>query len=231
MDIYYSTAKMILWIYLHTLAQSYHASGELPLPQGPKIIAANHPNATDAFYLPFVFQEKLHYFIQGNIFSVPFIGWLLEKSRQIPVWPGRGKVSLTEACRLLKAGKTVVIFPEGRLNPDGIPVNVHTGAIRLSLMSGAAIIPVGFYVPAQHLRNIIVKVKDRARQGRWQTGGRCYIRVGSSWQPEQEFGKKLNKTSAHELTARLMEKIEALADLANLEWEQENHMLLPGISD
>ncbi len=149
MDTYYSTAKLILRIYQGMLSQHSHVSGELPRCPGAKIIAANHPNVTDGFFLPFILQEKLHFFIQGDIFSIPFIGWLLARCEQIPVWPARKKAALEQACELLAGGKTVVIFPEGKLNPDNQPLKAGTGAVRLSLMTGAAIIPVGFYVPAQ----------------------------------------------------------------------------------
>ncbi len=230
MDVYYSTAKLILRIYQGMLAQHSHVSGDLPLCPGAKIIAANHPNATDGFFLPFILQEKLHFFIQGDIFSVPFFGWLLARCKQIPVWPAQKKAALEQACELLAGGKTVVIFPEGKLNPDHQPLKAGTGAVRLSLMTGAAIIPVGFYVPAQYLRNMIIQKKGRLGQGRWQTGGCCYIQIGCPWFPGQEMSGKVDETAVRELTARLMERIEALVHLAALECVTENKILLPAIS-
>jgi 1-acyl-sn-glycerol-3-phosphate acyltransferase len=230
MDTYYSTVKLILRIYQRILSQNSHVSGDLPLRPGSKIIAANHPNATDAFYLPFVFQEKLHFFVQGDVFSVPFFGWLLSRCKQIPVWPAQKKAALEQACALLAGGQTVVIFPEGKLNPDRQPLKAGTGAVRLSLMTGAAIIPVGFYVPAQYLRNMIVQKKGRLRQGLWQTGGCCYIQIGCPWFPGQEMSGKVDEAAVRELTARLMERIEALVHLATLECVTENNLLLPVIS-
>jgi 1-acyl-sn-glycerol-3-phosphate acyltransferase len=173
MDLYYIAVKWILRLYQQILSQYAQVSGDLPPRPGAKIIAANHPNATDGFFLPFIFQEKLHCFIQGDLFSVPFFGWLLARSKQIPVWPAQKNAAFEMACGLLAGGKTVVIFPEGRLNPDNQPVKASTGAVRLSLLTGAAIIPVGFYVPAQNLLNIITQKKGRPSQGRWQTGGCC----------------------------------------------------------
>lgn len=226
MDIYYNTAKILLRIYHRILSQGTHISSEVPQPQGAKIIAANHSNITDGFFLPFVFKDKLHYFIQGDIFSIPFIGWLLAKSKQIPVCAGQKKAALEEAYHLLTGGKTVVIFPEGRLNPERQPVKAGTGTVRLSLMTGAPIIPVGLYVPVQHLRNMIIQKEGRKAQGLWQFGGRCYIRIGCPWFPGQEMTGKVEENHISDLTARLMEKVEALVQVAANEYGADNKLLL-----
>jgi 1-acyl-sn-glycerol-3-phosphate acyltransferase len=221
MSVYYRSARFILGIYRMLLSRGCRVFGELPHLPGPKIIAGNHPNATDGFHFPFVFREKLHFFIQGNIFSVPFFGWLLEKSDQIPVHPDLKKAALDRACSLLKSGQTVVIFPEGRLNPDNQPVKAGVGAVWMSLMTGAAIIPVGLFVPEEYVRNLVVRIKGRLTQGRWQIGGLCYIHIGSPWLPRLEINGRLNSATVHDLTDRLMDKIRELAHLAYLAWAND----------
>jgi 1-acyl-sn-glycerol-3-phosphate acyltransferase len=221
MDVYYTAAKLIIRFYQRVLSQDAHVSGDLHPRPGAKIIAANHPNATDGFFLPFIFKEKLHYFIQGDVFKVPFWGWLLARCRQIPVLPTQKNAALEMACKLLWGGKTVVIFPEAQLNPDHRPVKVSTGAIRLSLLTGAAIIPVGFYVPSQYLYSIKIQKKGRPSQSRWQTGGRCYIHIGSPWSPGEELFTVTDESNVQVLTARLMEKIAILSRQAALECGHE----------
>jgi len=225
MELYYNLAKLILRIYQGILLQDCQVSGELPLGPGPKIIAPNHPNATDGFFLPFILHEKLYFIIQGDMFWIPFFGWLLARSGQIPVWPDQKKAALDQASDLLANGKTVVIFPEGQLNPNRKPVKPGTGAVRLSLMTGAAIIPVGFYVPAQHLYNLTVRKNGELGHSLWQTGGRCYIQIGSPWLPGLQGCKEADKTAVRELTDRLMERIDALADQAALECIQEMKLM------
>jgi 1-acyl-sn-glycerol-3-phosphate acyltransferase len=217
MDIYYSGIKFFLKVYQLIYSQASQISGDIPQHPGPKIIAANHANVTDGFFLPFVFREKLHFLVQGDLFSVPFFGWLLNKGGQIPVWPDQKKAAVDKACELLAVGKTVVIFPEGKLNPDSHPMKAFTGTIRLSLMTGAAIIPIGFHVPRTHLRGRAIQKNGRSTLGFWQTGGRCYIRIGSPWLPGQEMRGKADETGLSELTINLMERIRSLVDLAALD--------------
>ena len=155
MDIWYGTAKTILKTYLTLFSRGCHVRGLERLPKGPKIIAGNHPNATDGFFLPFLCREKLSFLAQENLFSVPFIGMMLKKSGQIPIWHGTGREAIQKAGEALNQGRGVVIFPEGTLNPGNLPIPGGTGAVRLSLATGVPIVPVGFYVPMCQTHEII----------------------------------------------------------------------------
>ena len=88
MNTYYRMIKMIFWIFHCVSSQSCQVSGKPNALSAAKIIAANHTNVTDGLFLPFVFQEKLHFFIQGYAFDIPILGWLFKNSGQIPVDPG-----------------------------------------------------------------------------------------------------------------------------------------------
>lgn len=221
MGICYSIAKTIVRVYRLILRQDFSVAGEIDLPPGAKIIAANHPNATDGFHFPFIFKEKLHFFMQGDVFSVPLVGWLLVKCDQIKVDLKDKTAAIEEACRKLARGDTVVIFPEGKLNPHNLPIEARTGAVRMSLISGAPIVPVGCFVPEDHLYNIKVHKEGKQTQSRWQTGGRCYIRIGSPWLPIRVSLKGMNETNLSELTATLMEMVRSLAQQARMDYLNE----------
>jgi 1-acyl-sn-glycerol-3-phosphate acyltransferase len=211
MDFWYAFARSIVKVYLGFFSGGFRVTGEGNLPPGPRIIAANHPNATDGFYFPFVFEEKLSFLIQGDILSIPLIGFLLAKSGQIAVHLGKGNLALEQACAKLAQGRSVVIFPEARLNPDDEKVKAHIGAVKLSLQSGVPIVPVGLHVSAADTLHLKLRRPGRQSQGRWQFRGRCYIKIGMPWRPEEECSENSSRPSLRELTARLMEKINALA--------------------
>jgi len=221
MDAYYKTIKLIFKIFHLASNQDYRAYGDLNLPPGAKIIAGNHPNATDGFFLPFVFKEQLHFFIQGDLYNIPLMGWLFAKSEQIRVIPDQKKLALEHALKLLLQDKVVAIFPEARLNPDGQPVKSGTGAIRLSLQTRKPLIPIGFYVPPKNLHHISRMKKGKLSQGHWQIHGRCYLHVGSPWLPQVEADTPLEQVDLRSLTERLMGRINDQVQLAKQVFRNE----------
>jgi 1-acyl-sn-glycerol-3-phosphate acyltransferase len=211
MDFYSNLAKLGFRIYQTVTFQRRRVDGKERLPQGAKIVAANHPNPTDAYHFPFVLEEKFYALINGTSFSWPVIGWLMTKCGQIPVHKDQKHKALEQACEVLKKGQTVLIFPEGRLNPDHQPLKACTGAVRMSLLSGAPIVPVGIYVPEHHLHARYVHYDGRVDKRRYQFGGCCYIQIGEPWHPAREAGPQSRSYTPRELTTILMEKIDQLA--------------------
>ena len=94
---WYHIANSIVMIYINHFIDNIQVSGKENIPVGPKIIVANHPNATDGLMLPSVFPEKLHFMIQASVFETPFIGRLLAYAEQIPVVSGNGRQALSLA--------------------------------------------------------------------------------------------------------------------------------------
>jgi 1-acyl-sn-glycerol-3-phosphate acyltransferase len=229
MDIYYNTAKGIIRIFQTIFLQDCQVYGEVDVPRGAKIIAGNHPNATDGLFLPFVFHEKLHFFIQGDLFDIPFIGWLLAKSDQIRVLAENKLLALSKAENLVKQDKVIAIFPEARLNPEHQLFRSGTGAVKLSVDTGAPIVPVGFYVPAKNLQHIERKKNGGISIGDWQTHGHCYLHIGSPWQPGKEIEPPVKTSDLRELTRQLMEKIENLAYLARCDCARKTGQPVDGL--
>lgn len=183
MDIWYSTAKAIVGAYISLFIQKIHVDGRENIPAGPKIVVANHALASDGFLLPFIFPEKLYYLIQEDTFSLPILGKILALADQIPVVQGRGKEALELAKEKLAGGGTIALFPEGKLNDGKRLLRAYTGAARLTLDSGAPVLPVGFYTPPQFARSIHSRLRGRPTYGSWQFGGPSFISIGNTWQP------------------------------------------------
>ena len=183
--------------------------GCYPLPQGPKIIAANHTVASDALHIPLAIDEELCFLVQANLFEVPILGPLLKLDGHIPVKPSkRGSCdALTEACQALADGKSLFIFPEGRLVPPGTRVRARSGVMRLALQSGAPIIPLGIYVPPQNVLTMSTHWLGQKRTGLWQITGTCHMKFGTPWKP-LIYGTESN--NIHALTEQLMADIYSL---------------------
>ncbi len=218
MDVWYTTAKAIVGTYVSLFIQKIHIDGQENIPGGPKIVVANHALASDAFLLPFIFPEKVHYMIQSEIFSLPILGKILALADQIPVIKGRGQEALELAKEKLSRGATVMLFPEGKLNDGKRMLRAYTGAARLTLESGAPLLPIGFYTPPQFSRPIASRFFGRATYGSWQFGGPSFVSIGNTWQPDidqtSEVGAYQYARQMRNMTEEIMGRINSMVDRA-----------------
>jgi 1-acyl-sn-glycerol-3-phosphate acyltransferase len=118
---------------------------------GGVILAPNHLSYADWPTVALFSDAYGHRFpvfmIKSAIFDVPFIGRLLSKVGELPVYRGRGDAGLVlrQAEEALRAGACVIVYPEGTASrdPDLWPMVGKTGAARLALTTGAPVIPIG----------------------------------------------------------------------------------------
>lgn len=151
------------------------------MPEGAKIIAANHPSTTDPFFVASLSHQQVYILINNLLFQVPILGTYLRKSGHIPVIAGNGQSAMQAALERLAEGKTIVIFPEGDLSPiEGGFLPPRTGVARLALLSGAPVIPVGIHLQRERLHTIRSVVKGRVEYGRWYIHGKYNMTVGQA---------------------------------------------------
>jgi 1-acyl-sn-glycerol-3-phosphate acyltransferase len=154
-----------------------------PLPQGPKIVAANHPTTTDPFYMLAVIPEQMSILITDMAFAVPGFGRYLRAAGHIPVIQNKGHLAFEQARQLLQAGRTVGIFVEGTLSPLSDALGFHearTGAVRLALSTGAPIVPVGISLDPKRIRFSMAQAGGRSEIARWYLGGPYVVTAGAA---------------------------------------------------
>ncbi|MDR3574509.1 MAG: lysophospholipid acyltransferase family protein [Anaerolineaceae bacterium] len=131
-----------------------------PIPPGAVILAANHPSTFDPGFLTTLTPNKISVLIRESLFKIPVFGSSLRACGHIPVVYGNGQQALDEAEKLLKEGRTIAIFPEGRISPlEGGFNKPHSGLARLALKTGAPVVPVGIYL--DHKQIYRVETKER----------------------------------------------------------------------
>ena len=199
------TSRFLLKSYFALLNRTYDVKGNLSLPAGPKIIAMNHTPGCDPLYLPFLLDEIPHFLLQDGLFSIPVIGSILRETGQIRVYRGtdRAKDAREQACVLLRDGGTIAIFPEGKDVHLGQRILAKSGAVRMSIETGAPIIPVGLYAPPHSLTALDFNWQGSRRSGAWQFTGKSYMRFGSAWKPSPQC-------DVHVQTEELMDHIYSL---------------------
>jgi 1-acyl-sn-glycerol-3-phosphate acyltransferase len=180
----------------------------LPMPKGPKILVANHPTTCDPFILTSVSNGQAAVLVKNCLFDVPIFGSYLRWTGHIPVRSGEGKVALEDALARLKKGITIIVFIEGDLSKFihklGTP---KTGAVRLALLSGAPLIPIGISVKKRNIKVMRSIIKGIQEWGKWYFKGPYALTIGK---PFNITGTSKNRTQVKQLTKWLAEMISGL---------------------
>lgn len=184
------------------------------IPRGAKIIAANHPSTTDPFFVAAMLRQQAFIMINDVLFNVPILGSYLRKSGHISVKPGHGQEAIDAALAHLKAGHTIMIFPEGVISPaDGGFHQSRTGLARLALASGAPVVPVGIGLLRERIKHVKSVVSGIEEIGHWYTSGPYAMTVGH---PVTFVGDPDDRDLTRAVADRAMRRIIELATESEL---------------
>jgi len=121
--IQHKLARLWSWLILRASSSPLAVEGleRVDLTQ-PAIYAANHSSALDipVLYVGLPFQFRI--LAKSELFRLPFVGWHLRRSGQIPIDRSDARASLRSlaaASQTVKAGMPLVVFPEGGRCTDG----------------------------------------------------------------------------------------------------------------
>lgn len=131
--------------------------------QGAAIVALNHISYADplcAMHFVYDCGRMPRFLAKSSLFKIFFIGLLLRKTGQIPVYRGstEAKEALSAALQMLDDGEAVIVYPEGTVtrDPDWWPMQAQTGIARLALAHDAPVVPVAQW-GAQHAVDVYGK--------------------------------------------------------------------------
>lgn len=179
------------------------------LPQGAKILAANHPCTMDPFFLLALTREQVSVLITGSAFKIPIAGKLLLRCGHVPAVRLSAGATVEALRRKLLAGRTVAIFPEGALSPlPGGLHAAHTGVARLALSTGAPVIPVGIALDRSHLLPFTAEIDGHREPGRLYLRGRYVVTVG---RPLRFRGSSEDRPLVRSVAEQIMQCIDRLA--------------------
>ena len=134
---------------------------------GGVIVAANHISLVDPPIVGRFFVDgvgRAPYFLaKSELFRIPLVGRVLRGAGQIPVYRNSPNAAsaLRDAAEALRAGRLVIIYPEGTVtrDPDYWPMPGKTGVARLALETGVPVIPLAHFGSQQILPNAGKKLK------------------------------------------------------------------------
>jgi 1-acyl-sn-glycerol-3-phosphate acyltransferase len=180
-----------------------------PLPEGPKILAPNHPTTTDPLYLLPLLAQPVSFVITAASFKVPIVGAYLRAAGHVPAVRSSGGATVDAISRQVEAGRSVAIFPEGALSPlDGGFHRPHSGVARVALRTGAPVIPIGIGLQRDRIRVTEAKVDGEKAIGHLYTSGPYAITVG---RPLYFAGNAQDHEQVHAVAGQIMHQIRDLA--------------------
>ena len=154
-----------------------------PIPAGAVILAANHPSTFDPGFLTTLTPNQISILIRESLFKIPVFGSSLRWCGHVPVVYGCGQQALDKAEKLLNQGRTVAIFPEGRISPlEGGYNKPHSGLARLALKTGAPVVPIGIHLDQKQIYRVETKERtdDNIEIGALYFHGPYAITVGKA---------------------------------------------------
>ncbi|MBU2547175.1 MAG: 1-acyl-sn-glycerol-3-phosphate acyltransferase [Proteobacteria bacterium] len=114
-------------------------------PGGTYVFAANHSSAYDILALLAHLPVQFRWLAKEELFRIPFFGRAMRAVGYIPINrsnPREGVKSLERAAERIRAGVSVIIFPEGTRTRDGVIQDFKRGGFTLATRSERPIVPV-----------------------------------------------------------------------------------------
>ncbi len=120
-------------------------SGAEKVPkQGGILLCPNHVSDADPAAVAVTCPRSGPYFVaKHELFEIKYLGFWFRLWRGIPIQRDTAdRAALRHVEELLKAGETVVLFPEGGGNPEGTLQPLHAGALLIALRAKVPVVPV-----------------------------------------------------------------------------------------
>jgi 1-acyl-sn-glycerol-3-phosphate acyltransferase len=126
---------------------------------GAAILASNHLSAADWIFMPLSLRRRVTFLAKAEYFTGTGIKGFLQRvffagSGQVPI--DRTDATAAEdaigtGVGILRQGKVLGIYPEGTRSPDGRLYRGKTGVARMTLETGAPVIPVAMVYGSRRL--------------------------------------------------------------------------------
>lgn len=144
----FAAVRWLIRLLLRVFYRRIEVVGAERVPaHGALVVAANHHNSiVDAMLLLAVVPRRLRTLAKAELFRHPLIGPFLRLLGALPVRrrqeagddPRRNESLFDETTRTLGQGGGIIIFPEGRTQPEPVLLELRTGAARMLLAAQPA---------------------------------------------------------------------------------------------
>ena len=117
--------------------------GRLP-ESGPVILAPNHQSFLDPWLVGVGMRRDTFYLARDTLFRFQPLAWFIASLNAIPVARGTKapRQGIERSLAVLRAGRPLVLFPEGTRTEDGQLGELKRGIELVARQSGAPVVPI-----------------------------------------------------------------------------------------
>ncbi len=142
--------SLVVWGARWIAGVQYRVQGMESLPVAgslePVILCPKHQSTWETFALPAMMSHPLAYVFKKELLMIPFFGWAIgalemvhiDRSKHSEAW---NKVA-EQGQVLMEKGIWIIMFPEGTRTERGKQGRYKSGATRLAITTGAAVVPI-----------------------------------------------------------------------------------------
>jgi 1-acyl-sn-glycerol-3-phosphate acyltransferase len=143
-DFGHTCARAWSRLILKTTGVTVRVSGLERLDPGRSyVFASNHQSIYDIPILFAALPFQLRIIAKASLGKIPFLGWHLQRTGHVLVdrsKPGAGVVK--KMARLVAAGHSLIVFPEGTRSTDGSVARFKGGSFLIALEAGLPVVPI-----------------------------------------------------------------------------------------
>lgn len=122
------------------------AEGVENVPRGAFVYASNHQSILDILVLGAALPGDFKWAAKRSMMAVPFLGWHLKLAGHVPVDRRSGARAAAQVIArfedVLRAGKPLLVFPEGTRSEDGLVRSFKNGGFYAACRADVPIVPV-----------------------------------------------------------------------------------------
>ena len=170
------------------------------LVEGPLLIVANHPSLVDSPFLTSQLPEA-DFVVSGSWTENPILRHAIRAAGYLR--EDAGTALIREAVARLRAGRRVVMYPEGSRTPPGGIAAFHRGIAHIALRAGCDILPVVIRVEPRTLMKGQTFLDMPAEVPVWE------LDVGEPWRASELVAPGESRSAAaRRITAELRDYFE-----------------------
>ncbi len=158
------------------------ADGTENVPASPFVYCANHQSLLDVLVLGASLPGDFKWAAKRSLMKIPFLGWHLRLAGHVPVDRKAGSRTAAQVIgrfeEVLKAGKPLLVFPEGTRSEDGIVRPFKNGGFYAAIRAGVPVVPVALEGTHQLMKKGAIDSGDGTmRQVRIRIGKPLYAKT------------------------------------------------------